>query len=128
MNYYEQGAVATNGFDSFLSGMSVFMYIICITLSIIAMYRLFKMAGVSPAWKAVLPLFNVITLLKVINMRWWTIIFMFIPFINFIYYMVFSYKLAKSYNRGFGMTLALIICPPVAMLIMAFSSKTKYVR
>ena len=109
---------------------SVFIMIILliiVIIQIISFFRLFKKAGVS-GWLAIIPICNLWTMAKLLKMRGWTIIFFAIPFIDIVYSIRFYYKMAKAYNRGFGMTLALIICPPVAMLIMAFSSKTKYVR
>lgn len=105
----------------------VIMLLIIIIIQIISLFRLFRKAGV-PCWLAIIPICNFWTMAKLLKMRGWTIIFFAIPFIDIIYSIRFYYKMAKAYNRGVLMTLALVICPPVAMLIMAFSSKTKYVR
>lgn len=88
--------------------------------------RLLKMAG-KEGWKAIIPGYNLWVLSSIIKLPPLSILLFLVPYVNVIYTIVFMAKLAKAYRRGFLMTVLLIICPPIAIFMLGYSSKTKYV-
>ena len=112
-------------------------------LMVIAQWKIFTKAG-EQGWKALIPIYNVYTLCKIIGINFWIWVLA-IPFaiglisgIAFgnnkdiadlmpaIYALVFeiysSVKLAKAFNKGIGFVLGLIFFPNIFQLILAFGS------
>lgn len=121
MNRGIPGEATTGGSD----GIGIFMLLYMI-LQFISMVRLFKVANV-PIWKAFIPIYNIWTLAKIVKLPGLSIICFCIPFVDVIYNFIFMSKLSNAYNRGILMTIALIVFYPIAIVILAFSSKTEYV-
>lgn len=78
-------------------------------LMIAAMWKVFEKAG-EPGWAAIIPIYNVIVLLKIAGRpAWWVILFL-IPVVNFIVAILVSLDVAKRFDKsaGFGIGLALL--------------------
>jgi hypothetical protein len=97
-------------------------------LIIVAMWRIFTKAG-KPGWAAIVPIYNVIVLLQIINRPLWWVLSLFagvIPVIGglvaFFFSLVMAIDLAKSFgkNVGFGVLLALV--PVVGYPMLAFGN------
>lgn len=116
-------AVVTGSVNS--GAFSISPWILAILLCI-GLIRLFKMVQI-PAWKALIPGYNLWILSGIIKLPPLSILLWLVPFANVIYSIVFMARLAKAYNRGFLMTILLIVCSPIAVFIMGYSSKTKYI-
>lgn len=68
-------------------------------LSIIALWKVFTKAN-KPGWAAIIPFYNVYTLLKVAGKPGWWILLFFIPFVNIYAYFSMSVGIAKVFNRS----------------------------
>jgi len=90
--------------------------------------RLFKMAGVE-SWKSVIPFYNIIKHLDIINRPRWWIILVFIPVINLIMIPVIWIEFIKrfSHNSKLDRILVIITLGFYIYYVSYFSSKTKYV-
>jgi hypothetical protein len=56
--------------------------------------------------------------------EWWWIILMLIPIVGFIVWIIVALDLAKSYGRGTGFGIGLIIFPYIWTIILGFGSDT----
>jgi hypothetical protein len=98
--------------------------VLCIVV-IVAMWKLFAKAG-QPGWAAIIPIYNIIIFLKIINRPVWWIILMLIPFVNIVILIIVSIDLGKSFGKGGAWSFfLLIVLSLIGYLILAFG-KSEY--
>jgi len=107
------------------TGVMMFVYLALIIVMIIAYWKIFTKAG-EAGWKSIIPIYNVIILLKIVGRPWWWLILMLIPFVNFIILIIVMNDLSKSFGHGLGFTLGLIFLSLIFYLILGFGG-SKYV-
>ena len=106
-----------------MNGVLWFLYIAAIVAFVAGLWMVFTKAG-EDGWKAIIPIWNVLILLKIVGREWWWIILMLIPIVGFIVWIIVALDLAKSYGRGTGFGIGLIIFPYIWSLILGFGSDT----
>ncbi len=94
-----------------------------ILLLIISLWKIFTKAG-KPGWASIVPVYNFIVQLEIINRPLWWILLMFIPFVNFIIVIILINDLAKVFGKGPGFTVGLLFLPFIFYPILAFGSAT----
>ncbi len=99
------------------------IYIAIVVLIIAAWWQIFTKAG-EEGWKAIIPIYNIIVLLKIVGREWWWVLLMLIPFVGLIVWIIVSLDLAKSFGRGVGFAIGLILLAPIFGLILGFGSDT----
>jgi hypothetical protein len=110
---------------SYISGalwLSPFVFFVTFIVSIIViagMWKMFMKAG-RPGWASIIPIYNLVVMLEIINRPVWWIIFYFIPFVNAVVSLVVVYELAKAYGKGIGFTLGMIFLPFIFYPILGF--------
>ncbi|WP_224484472.1 signal peptidase I [Robertkochia aurantiaca] len=62
-------------------------------------WKLYKKAGRKP-WEALVPVYNAVILMKIINRPWWWVILLFIPIINLIMFPVVWVETIRSFGRN----------------------------
>lgn len=86
-----------------------------------SMWKLFAKAG-EPGWAAIVPLYNIIVLLKISDKpAWWIVLFM-LPIANIIAPILVSMALAKSFGKDAGFGIGLAFVPIVFFPILAFGN------
>lgn len=86
-----------------------------------AMWSIFAKAG-EPGWAAIIPIYNIVVLLKIVGRPAWWILLYLIPLVNFVVAILLYDGLSKSFGKGTGFTLGLIFFGPIFILILAFGS------
>ena len=99
------------------------IYLAIIVLFIAAWWQIFTKAG-EAGWKAIIPIYNIIVLLKIVGREWWWVLLMLIPFVGLIVWIIVMLDLAKSFGRGAGFAIGLILLGPIFALILGFGSDT----
>ena len=61
-------------------------------------YKLYRIAG-RKSWEAIIPIYNAVILLKIINRPWWWTILLFIPIVNLIIFPVIWVETVRSFGR-----------------------------
>ena len=92
----------------------------CVLL-IVALWKVFTKAG-QPGWAAIIPIYVWLVLLRVIGRPWWWLLLLLIPFVNIVILIIMMLDLAKSFGRGVGFGIGLILFPAIWGLILAFGS------
>lgn len=90
-------------------GMGTWIVIIAlIVVQLAAWWRVFEKAG-QPGWAAIIPIYNLVVLLRVAGKPLWWIILLLIPLVNIIVWIVVSVAVANSFGKGtlFGIGLFL---------------------
>lgn len=82
------------------------IYLLILILMIAGMWKVFEKAG-QPGWAAIIPIYNLIVLIKIVGKPiWWVVLFI-IPIVNLVVFIIISMDLAvcfgKSKGWGFGL-------------------------
>ncbi len=100
-----------------LIGLIIFLGIF---IGLIASYWIiFTKAGES-GWKCLIPIYNLIIILKISKKPIWWIILMFIPFVNFGAIIMINLALSGSFGKGTGFGVGLTLLPFVFAPLLAF--------
>ena len=96
--------------------------LIVAVIAIIALWRVFSKAG-RPGWAAIIPIYNIYTLVKVSgNSGWFTLLY-FIPIVNIIIAVIVALGVAKNFGKSgvFGIV-GLFLFSIIGYLILGFGS------
>jgi hypothetical protein len=90
-------------------------------LMIAACWKIFTKAG-QPGWAAIIPIYNWYILCKIVGRPGWWVILLLIPFVNFIIGIILCIDLAKSFGKGVGFAIGLIVLGVIFFPILGFGS------
>ena len=90
-------------------------------LMIAALWKVFTKAG-QPGWAAIVPILNTYFLCKIAGRPGWWVILMLIPIVNFIIWIILCIDVAKSFGKGVGFAIGLLLLPFIFFLILGFGS------
>ncbi|MBL1218331.1 MAG: signal peptidase I [Planctomycetes bacterium] len=93
-------------------------------LMIISTWIVFNKAG-QPGWGAIIPIFNMILMLKVANRPIWWIILFIIPIVSIVVAIIMMVDIARNFGHGAGFAIGLIFLPFIFWPILAFG-KSQY--
>jgi CDP-diglyceride synthetase len=148
-SYYDYSPYTSNfsnsssidGLEALIVGVTAILGIIAIiiiallVLQIIGMWKVFQKAG-EKGWKAIIPFYNMAILYKISGMSPYLVFVylgLLVPFVNIIVaaaigvmslYQVIN--LSKAFNKSTGFTVAIILVPFVAYLMLGFG-KSEYI-
>lgn len=95
------------------------VWLIVVVLAVAALWRIFSKAG-EAGWQAIIPIWNVVVLLKIVGRPWWWILLLLIPIVDIVILIIVYYDLAKSFGHGVGFTIGLIFLNIIFFLILGF--------
>jgi uncharacterized membrane protein YgcG len=98
-------------------------YLAFTILMIAAWWKIFTKAG-QPGWAAIIPIYNWIVWCNIVGRPWWWILLMLIPFVNFIILIILIIDLAKSFGKGVGFGIGLLLLAVIFFPILGFGSAT----
>ena len=84
-----------------------------------AMWRIFVKAG-EPGWAAIIPVYDIIILLKIVNKPWWWFFLLLIPIFNIAILIIMFHRLSKSFGNGVGFTLGIIFLTFIFIPLLGF--------
>jgi hypothetical protein len=90
-------------------------------LMIAACWKIFTKAG-QPGWASIIPIYNWYILCKIVGRPGWWVILLLIPFVNFIIGIILCIDLAKSFGKGAGFGIGLILLSVIFFPILGFGS------
>jgi len=90
-------------------------------LIIAAWWKIFSKAG-QPGWAAIIPIYNWIVWCKIVGRPAWWILLLLICFP--IFFIILSIDLAKSFGKGVGFAIGLILLSVIFFPILGFGSAT----
>ena len=62
-------------------------------------WRAYEKAG-EPGWACLVPIYNLIVLLRIAGERWWCILLFMIPVINVVVHLLISRDVARRFGKG----------------------------
>ena len=85
------------------------------------LWRVFTKAG-QPGWQALIPIWNVVVVLHIAGRPAWWIVLLVVPIVNIVVLIAVAIDLAKSFGKGGGFAIGLLLLPPIFLLILGFGS------
>jgi hypothetical protein len=103
-------------------------YAICGILAligIVAAWKIYMKAG-QPGWAVIIPIYNIIVFMRIINRPWWWLFLLCIPIVNIVIAIIVAIDLGKSFGKGGAWSFfLLIVLSVIGYLILAFG-KSEY--
>src|SRR5438093_895756 len=90
-------------------------------LMVAACWKIFSKAD-QPGWAAIIPIYNWYILCKIVGRPGWWVILLLIPFVNFVIGIILCIDLAKSFGKGVGFGIGLILLGIIFFPILGFGS------
>ncbi|MEK0437777.1 MAG: hypothetical protein RL444_153 [Verrucomicrobiota bacterium] len=119
------------GIAAFIAAFA-FVFIAIAVVVTIGMWKAFAKAG-QPGWAVLVPIYNIIVLLRVAGLPWYWVFAPFvaiIPILGWIAYIVWivwiHHRISTRFGQGVGFTIGLTLLGPIFWLILGFGS-SKYV-
>ena len=84
------------------------VWLVLVVVMIASTWKIFTKAG-QPGWASIIPIYNLIVVLQIVQKPLWWIILCFIPLVNFIIMIIIAIELAKSFGKGGGFAIGLIL-------------------
>jgi hypothetical protein len=95
------------------------LYLGIIIIIIASIWKIFTKAA-QPGWASIIPIYNILKLLEIVGRPlWWIFIFL-IPVIGIIAHFIVSIDLAKSFGKGTGFGVGMVLLPFIFLPILAF--------
>lgn len=98
-------------------GLLVFLFFIYVG------WRVFEKAD-RAGWKVLIPVYNAVVVLRIVGRPTWWIVLFFIPIANLIPTVLIPIDLAKSFGKGTGFGIGLLLLGPIFYPILAFGDAT----
>lgn len=98
-----------------LLGLSVAVF------GIISQWKVYEKAG-QPGWAVLIPIYNFIVLLRIVNKPWWWLFLMMIPIANLVFAIIILNRVSKSFGKSEGFTVGLFLLSIIFWAILAFDS------
>jgi hypothetical protein len=86
---------------------------------IAAGWKIFTKAG-QPGWAAIIPIYNIIVMLKIVKKPIWWVILAFIPIVNIVISVIVAVDLAKAFGKSIGFAIGIIVVPIIFYPILGF--------
>ena len=99
------------------------VYLAVVILMIASMWKIFVKAN-EPGWAAIIPIYNIIVLLKITGKPIWWIVLFLVPVVSFVAAILIYVSFAKSFGKSTGFAVGMILLPFVFLPMLAFSDST----
>ncbi len=99
----------------------VVIYLALIVVMIAGLWKMFVKAG-QPGWAAIIPIYNIYILTKIVNRPAWWIILFFVPIVSIVISIIVMLDLAKSFGKSVAFAVGLILLGPIFICILGFGS------
>ena len=102
-----------------IGGVALFVWLAVVLLIVAAMWKIFVKAG-EPGWAAIVPIYNIIVMLKIAGKPAWWVVLMLIPFVNIIVMIIMLVAFAQSFGKGVGFALGMLFLPFIFYPMLAW--------
>ena len=103
--------------------VGVILYLAFFIYILVAMWKLYEKAG-EPGWKALIPFYNIYTLLHIAGKPGWWLVLMLIPIVNVIVLIITMAGLAQAFGKSTAFTVGLILLSPIFIGILGLGNCT----
>lgn len=97
------------------------LWLAIIVVVIAGCWKTFVKAG-HPGWAAIIPIYNIYILCKIVGRPGWWVILFFIPLVSLVAGVIVSLDLAKAFGKSVLFAVGLILLAPIFYCILGFGS------
>ncbi|WP_232541015.1 DUF5684 domain-containing protein [Spirosoma endbachense] len=90
---------------------------------ITALWKTFEKAG-EPGWASIVPIYNTLTLLRIVDKPWWWVFLLIIPFVNIVVLIWVLNLLGKRFGKSEAFTIGLLFLPFIFYPKLAWGDAT----
>lgn len=101
------------------STFELLVSLVTLVVTLVSMWMIFEKAG-RKGWESIIPIYNILILIKIIGKPWWWIILFLIPIVNIVFAVWAINLLSKAFGQSALFTLGLILLPYIFYPILAF--------
>ena len=102
-------------------GVSILIFnLLIIVLVVVGGWKMYAKAG-QPGWAVIVPIYNMVVFLRIINVPWWHLLLCFLLLPMFVFIFTWNFKLAKKFGKGAGFAWGLIFLPMIFIPILGLS-------
>jgi hypothetical protein len=87
----------------------------------VALWFIFKKAG-EPGWASIIPVYNILIIVKIAGKPWWYILLFLIPIVNIVIYIMVMHGISKSFGKGGWYTVGLIFLRTIFFAVLGFGN------
>ncbi|HEY9256592.1 DUF5684 domain-containing protein [Chitinophaga sp.] len=116
---------SSRAMGAMFTGPSIVGGVILTVFFIICGWKIFVKAG-EEGWKSIIPIYSGIVMCKIVGKPWWWILLFLIPFVNFVIAIWLTNLLSKSFGKGVGFTVGLLLLGFIFYPILAFDRTIVY--
>lgn len=98
-------------------------YLAILVLMVASMWKLYVKAN-EPGWAAIVPIYNLVILLKIVGKPIWWIVLFLVPLVSFVAVILVYVSFARSFGKGTGFAIGMLFLPFVFIPLLAFSDST----
>lgn len=109
--------------EDLFGGILAVFWLVVIVFYIYVGWRIFEKVN-QPGWAAIVPIYNLVVLLRIIGRPVWWIVLLLIPIVNIVLLAIVNIDLAKSFGKGTGFGIGLWLLGFIFGPILAFGSAT----
>ena len=105
-----------------VTGMSTTSLIISLVICVfmlVAIWKIFIKAG-RPGWAAIIPIYDVYTLIKVAGLEWWYLLLLLVPLANIYAIFKIYIELAHNFGKSTGFGVLSVFFSLICLPILAF--------
>jgi len=107
-------------------GAGVVLIIVWLAVAVFlfaSLWKVYTKAG-QPGWAAIVPIYNLIVLMRIVGRPWWWILLLLIPIVNIVVLFIVYIDLAKSFGRSTAFGVGLVLLGIVFLPILAWGPAT----
>ncbi len=90
-----------------------------VLMMIASIWKVFEKAG-QPGWASLVPVYNIVIMLKITGKPAWWLALLFVPLANFVVMILIVVALAKSFGKGTGFGLGMLFFGFIFYPILGF--------
>ncbi|WP_345801519.1 DUF5684 domain-containing protein [Microbacterium sp. AZCO] len=102
-----------------LGTLSLVTFVLFYAWTAIALGAVFRKSGES-AWKAWVPVLNIVVFLRVAGLSGWLVLLFLLPFAGFVVTVIASYRINVAFGHGAGMTVLAALLFPIWATVLGF--------
>jgi len=73
-----------------------------------------------PGWACLVPIYNILVALEIVDRPWWWLLLLLIPFVNLVFALILCIDLAKAFGQGAAFGIGLLLLGFIFYPILAF--------
>lgn len=105
--------------DNVAGLIGLILYLAIIVAVIAGLWKVFTKAG-QPGWACIVPIYNIVVLLKIVDKPIWWIILFFVPIVSLVIGIIVFVELAKKFGKGTGFGIGLAFLGFIFIPILGF--------